>query len=145
MSVAEAAILHGSCACGHVTYEIDAPLIGPLTYCHCWRCRKQSGSSFGTTAGVAAARFRVTAGADLLRTWESSPGVLRYFAGCCGAPIYKADAADPDELGFRLGTLDDDPGLRRGVHFQIGSAVPWFDISDDLPREAGGPRFGARD
>lgn len=32
--------LGGSCACGRVRYAIEGELIGPITYCHCWRCRK---------------------------------------------------------------------------------------------------------
>ena len=137
--------LRGPCACGSVRYRTSGALTGPLTFCNRWRCRKRSGSSYGTTAGVAAAAFRVTDGADLLRAWESSPVVRRHFASCCGSPIFKTDEADPAELGFRLGTLDDDPGLGGGMHFQVGSAVPWLRLDDGLPCEGGGPPFGARD
>ena len=97
-------MLKGSCACGKVRYEIAGALIGPVTYCHCWRCRKHSGSSFGTTAGVKTSDFRIVAGEERMASWESSPGVRRHFAGCCGSPIYKRDESAPDELGFRLGT-----------------------------------------
>ncbi len=138
-------MLKGSCACGSVRYEITGPLIGPVTYCHCWRCRKHSGSSFGTTAGVRAADFRIVAGADRLASWESSPGTRRHFAGCCGSPIYKRDERAPDQLGFRLGTLDDDPRMEGGLHFRTGSKAPWLEIGDDLPCERSGPPFGERD
>lgn len=137
--------LAGSCACGRVAYEIQGPLIGPITYCHCWRCRKHSGSSFGTTAGVAASDLKFLRGEELMASWESSSGVLRYFARCCGSPIYKRDSADPHELGFRLGTLDVDPQMRAEMHYLVGSKAPWVEISDDLPKEAGGPPFGSKD
>lgn len=138
-------MLKGSCACGQVRYEIRGPLRGPITYCHCWRCRKHSGSSFGTTAGVDASALVFVAGEDLLRSWPSSPGVERFFAGCCGSPVYKRDAGDPDELGFRLGTLDSDPGMSGEMHFHVGSKVPWLEIADELPQEAGGAPFGQCD
>lgn len=138
-------MLTGSCGCGRVRYQITGALIGPITQCHCWRCRKQSGASFGTTAGVARGDFAVVAGADLLRAWQSSPGVERFFASCCGSPIFKRDAADPEEFGFRLGTLDTDPGVTVEMHFRAGSKVPWVEICDDLPREESGPPFGAQD
>ena len=138
-------MLKGSCACGRIRYEINGSLLGPVTYCHCWRCRKHSGSSFGTTAGVRAAEFRVTAGNELLSNWESSPGVKRYFASCCGSPIYKKNDASPSILGFRLGTLDEDPGRRAEVHFMVDSKAPWVEIADTLPQETGGPPFGERD
>ncbi len=139
-------MLLGSCACGAVRYEIDGALLGPITYCHCWRCRKHSGASCGTTAGVKQSEFRVVAGATWLSSWESSPGIRRHFAGCCGSPIYKKDDANPEILGLRLGTLDSDPQMLAAMHFMVESKAPWVEIADALPQEAGGgPPFGARD
>ena len=117
---------------------------GPVTYCHCWRCRKHSGSSFGTTAGVRSEDFTVVVGVELLKGWESSPGVQRFFASCCGSPIYKVDQAFPGELGFRLGTLDTDPSVTVDEHFMVGSKAPWVEITDKLPQMTGGPPFGER-
>lgn len=80
-----------------------------------------------------------------MASWQSSPGVHRYFAGCCGSPIYKRDESNPDELGFRLGTLDTDPEVKAELHFMVGSKAPWVDIVDDLRQEGGGPAFGSKD
>lgn len=131
-------MLNGSCACGKITYEISGSLIGPVTYCHCWRCRKHSGSSFGTTAGVKASELKFTSGAELLSFWESSPGVRRHFASCCGSPVYKSEEASPGVLGFRLGTLDVDPGQKVVQHYMIESKAPWVEVCDDLAQVAGG-------
>jgi len=138
-------MLNGSCACGRVRYEIRGELLGPVTCCHCWRCRKHSGSSFGTTAGVNASDLSLLAGEELLSSWESSPGVHRFFAGCCGSPIYKRNDAAAAVLGFRLGTLDTDPMKKAELHFMVGSKVPWVEIDDSLPQESGGVPFGERD
>jgi hypothetical protein len=138
-------MLKGSCACGRIRYQIDGELLGPITYCHCWRCRKHSGSSFGTTAGVKASEFSVVSGKELFSSWESSLGVHRFFASCCGSPIYKRDDAAPEVLGFRLGTLDSDPLRKADVHFMVSSKAPWVVINDGLPQEAGGVPFGERD
>jgi hypothetical protein len=119
-------MLKGSCACGSVRYEIRGELIGTVTYCHCWR-------------------FAVVSGEELLSSWESSPGTRRFFAGCCGSPIFKKDDALPQVLGFRLGTLDSDPSRVAEMHFMVGSKAPWVEIRDSLPREAGGVPFGERD
>jgi hypothetical protein len=94
---------------------------------------------------VKATDLAFLAGEDLLETWESSPGVHRFFAGCCGSPIFKRDDAAPEILGFRLGTLDTDPGRKVDLHFMVGSKAPWLDIHDSLPRRGGGPVFGERD
>ena len=138
-------MLKGSCACGRVRYEIRGELLGPVTCCHCWRCRKHSGSSFGTTAGVNASDLSLVAGEELLSSWESSPGVHRFFAGCCGSPIYKRNDAAAAVLGFRLGTLDTDPLKKAELHFMVGSKVPWVEIDDSLPQDPGGVPFGERD
>jgi hypothetical protein len=138
-------MLRGSCACGRVRYEIRGELLGPVTYCHCWRCRKHSGSSFGTTTGIRAEEFSVTAGEELLSSWESSPRVHRYFASCCGSPIYKRSDESPQLLGFRLGTLDTDPARRAQMHFAVGSKAPWVEITDSLAQDASGVPFGERD
>jgi hypothetical protein len=132
-------MLKGSCACGRVSYEIYGELIGPVTYCHCWRCRKHSGSSFGTTAGVLPSSLKFVTGEGALRSWESSPGVHRFLASWCGSPIFKRDNSDPTELGFRLGTLDIDPQVRGQMHYCVSSKAPWLEISDTLPQEAGRP------
>lgn len=78
-------------------------------------------------------------------SWESSPGVHRFFARCCGSPIYKRDSSAPEELGFRLGTLDTDPHMKAELHYLVGSKAPWVEISDGIPQESGGPLFGTRD
>lgn len=138
-------MLIGSCACGRVRYEIRGELVGPVTYCHCWRCRKHSGSSFGTTAAVKSADFSVTSGEERLSSWESSPGVHRFFAGCCGSPLYKRQDAVPGLLALRLGTLDSDPSRTVDLHFLVGSKAPWVTIEDGLRQEPGGVPFGERD
>jgi hypothetical protein len=85
------------------------------------------------------------AGGDRLSSWESSPGVRRFFASCCGSPIYKRSDASPRLLGFRLGTLDADPGRTAELHFMVGSKAPWVVLADTLPREGDGPPFGTRE
>jgi hypothetical protein len=138
-------MLEGSCACGRVRYEIRGEFIGPVCYCHCWRCRKLSGSSFGTTVPVRAADLVVDSGEAELGSWESSPGIHRFFARCCGSPLYKRHDAAPEVLGLRLGTLDSDPGVRVERHFSVGSKAPWVEIHDSLPQDAGGAPFPSRD
>jgi hypothetical protein len=78
----------------------------------------------------------LVAGASNLRFWESSPGIRRYFAGCCGSPIYKT--GEGDTFGFRLGALDCDPGVQVEVHYMIDALAPWTVIDERLPRETAG-------
>lgn len=137
-------MLNGSCACGRVRYELHGELVGPVGHCHCWQCRKHSGASFGTTSAVKAEEFRVVAGAERLASWESSPGIHRFFAGCCGTPVYKRRDDFPALLGLRLGTLDSDPGKKVEEHIFVSSRAPWVEIEDSLPQQPGGAPFGER-
>jgi hypothetical protein len=87
----------------------------------------------------------VVSGAELMSSWESSPGIHRYFASCCGSPIYKKPDDVPGLIGFRLGTLDSDPGQTAELHFSVGSKAPWVELNDALPRDESGVKFGRRD
>jgi len=137
-------MLKGSCACNQVRYEIRGELIGPVGHCHCWQCRKHSGASFGTTAAVQTERFHIVAGEQKLSSWESSPGIHRFFAACCGSPIFKRLDAVPQVIGFRLGTLDTDPARQAEQHIFVSSKVPWIELDDGLRQEEGGVPFGER-
>ncbi len=134
----------GSCACGRIRYELRGELIGPVAHCHCWQCRKHSGASFGTTAAVKTSEFHLLAGEELLSSWQSSPGVRRFFASCCGTPIHKRREDVPGFIGLRLGTLDSDPGRTVEEHIFVSSKAPWVELQDDLPRKPGGIPFGRR-
>ena len=138
-------MLEGSCACGRVRYVIRGELVGPIHHCHCWRCRKHSGASFGTTVPIRAEDLELETPESELGRWESSPGIHRFFARCCGSPLYKRTDAVPQVLGFRLGTLDVDPGRKVERHFHLGSKAPWIEIEDSLPQETGGAPFPTRD
>lgn len=72
-------------------------------------------------------------GADLLREWESSPGIRRCFCGRCGSQILKRKDASPESIRLRLGTLDTDPGVKPSKHIFVGSKAAWLEITDDLP------------
>jgi len=92
----------GGCACGGVRFEIDGDL-GPIQLCHCSICRKSNGSAFAANMPTPAAAFRLTAGADLLREFETSPGKHRTFCGTCGSPIHSRADAFPATLRIRAG------------------------------------------
>ena len=95
--------------------------------------------------GVEASEFEIVSGRELLSSWESSPGFHRFFASCCGSPIFKRNDDIPAILGLRMGTLDDDPHRVGEVHFMVGSKAPWVEIKDGLVQEPGGIPFGERD
>lgn len=130
--------LRGSCLCGSVRYVVSGPLKRPL-YCHCTMCRKAHGTAFRARAGVRAADFRWTQGEEAVTWYESSPGNFRGFCRHCGSPLLSRFDSYPEVYGLPLGALDDDPGLKPGMHVHVASKAPWFDITDDLPQCPEGP------
>lgn len=80
-----------------------------------------------------------------LGSWESSPGIRRFFARCCGSPLYKRSDEIPQILGLRVGTLDTSPQRQAERHFLVGSKAPWVKIQDSLPQVEGGAPFPERD
>jgi hypothetical protein len=126
-------MLHGSCLCGGVKYEIHGELRNAL-YCHCSVCRKAHGTAFRARAAVRAREFRFVQGKELITFYESSPGNQRGFCRICGSPIVSRFDVNPDWLGLPLGALDDDPGVKPMMHVYVGAKASWHDITDDLPQ-----------
>jgi len=125
----------GSCLCGGVRYEIDGPLADVLN-CHCSMCRKLHAAAFRTRAKVRSTDWTTVSGQALIKFYESSPGEHKGFCSNCGSSLYTRFDAHPEVLGFPLGTLDTDPGVRPQRHIFVQSKAPWFEITDDLPQHA---------
>jgi hypothetical protein len=90
---------------------------------------------------VPAADFRFTQGADLVQSYESSPGNHRTFCRVCGSRA--PGPAERDLYFVPAGLFDDDPGVKPALHIFVGSKAPWWEIHDDLPRfEAWPPGYG---
>jgi hypothetical protein len=123
----------GSCLCRRVTYEIVGELTDVLN-CHCSMCRKLHAAAFRTRAKVNAKDWRTLTGEQFIKFYESSPGERKGFCSECGSSLFTKFDANPDVLGFPLGTLDTDPGVKAMRHVFVGSKAPWFDITDDLPQ-----------
>jgi hypothetical protein len=125
----------GSCLCGRVRYQVDGA-IGAFGYCHCRSCRKASGSAHAANASVDRTAFRLVAGADEIREYESSPGKQRAFCPHCGSPIYARMAATPEVIRIRLGSLDTPFDGAPTCHTWVADKAPWEPIDDDLPQFA---------
>ena len=125
----------GSCLCGGVRYRIDAE-IESIEVCYCQQCRKAQGGPLATNAAVPAMAFHITAGAELLRAFASSPGEQRVFCRCCGSPILSKRSDTPAVVRIRVGTVNEPLRARPTAHYYTGSKCNWWEIRDDLPRFA---------
>jgi hypothetical protein len=97
-------------------------------------CRKLHAAAFRTRAKVATRDWTTLSGEAFIKFYESSPGEYKGFCSECGSSLFTKFDANPDVLGFPLGTLDTDPKVKAARHVFVGSKAPWFDITDDLPQ-----------
>jgi hypothetical protein len=124
-------MITGSCVCGQVRYEIRGQM-GAITHCHCPTCRKAHASAFSSVSRVGLDDLVFTAGQQLLKFYESSPGKKRYFCSNCGSQIY-ARREDQNHYLFRMGTIDGDPGVRPAQHIFTADKALWYNIHDNIP------------
>jgi hypothetical protein len=124
-------MIHGSCACGSVRFEIDS--VRALTHCHCSNCRKLTGAAFATYAHVEKSKFRWRRGQRSIRRYESAPGSFRAFCPKCGS-LVPGQAPYLETVSVPAGLLDDDPGVRPRLHVFTSSRAPWWEIADGLPQ-----------
>jgi len=125
----------GGCLCGGVRYEVELPFRRAST-CHCSRCRRHGGGGGLTQGRVPRERFRLLAGAELLRVYRPEGGMAKVFCWVCGSSLFGGEWPDGDEVSVRFGTLDGDPELRPQYHSYVDDAVAWDTLPDD-----GAPRF----
>jgi hypothetical protein len=121
----EDGMLNGSCLCGAVAYEVEAPL-ERIVHCHCRTCRKTHGAAFSSVTAVPREKFRWVRGQELLGAFESSAGKFRRFCTRCGSHIMAERVAQPTVL-LRLGCLDTPVTDRAQVHIWRSDAASWYD------------------
>ena len=124
-------MLEGSCLCGAVAYEVDAPM-GPIVHCHCETCRKAHGAAFSSVSPAPRDKFRITRGEERLTSYESSPGKFRKFCSRCGSQIIADRVAQPVIL-LRMGCLDTPITDKARAHIWRSEGASWYDPKDQVP------------
>ena len=129
-------VLHGSCLCGAVRYELSA---APdwSHHCHCSRCRKSTGAGFASNLFVPIDALRFTAGEAEVRRYKL-PEAERFthaFCARCGGNLPFRNEPRGRAV-VPMGSLDDDPGYRPRAHIFVDSKPAWTSIGDDLPRHS---------
>ena len=121
-------MLTGSCLCGAVAYEVDAPA-GRIVHCHCRTCRKTHGSAFSSLSAVPREKFRWARGEEKLTGFESSPGKVRRFCSICGSHLF-AERTGQANVMLRLGCLDTPIAERSRTHIWRSDGASWYDPTD---------------
>ena len=126
--------MKGSCLCGAVVFEAEAPAGGlRIGLCSCRFCRKAHAAPFNAYATVPRENFRWLQGEDRVQTYASSPGKNRHFCSICGSQLVAEHPGEPDLL-LRVALLDEDPGTRPVEQIFRSHEVSWLAWEGDIKR-----------
>ncbi len=128
----------GSCLCGGVAYQFNAPL--RMYNCHCSRCRRGRSAAHATNIFTKREDFRLTRGEALIVEYKVPEAQRFTVAFCvrCGGGVPHA-IKEHGFVNIPAGALDTDPGLRVQANIFVESKAAWFEITDELPRYPEGP------
>jgi hypothetical protein len=120
----------GGCLCGEVRYEITEPLVA-MTYCHCTRCQRRTGTAASAQARIAPGSLRFVQGEELVKGWQPPDrGFEKCFCSNCGGHLLSKNG-DGEITSVRMGSLDEDPGLAPKHRQFVAYAATWEPIPDD--------------
>ncbi len=121
--------LTGGCLCGGVRFEITEP---PLwaSYCHCTRCQRRTGTAASVNARIPPGSLRIVAGEELVTTYEPPDGFAKAFCSACGSGLWSHPPGG-EPAGVRMGTFDEDPGVRPSHRQYVAYAASWEPLPDD--------------
>jgi hypothetical protein len=97
-------VIHiGSCHCGAVKVEVEAPEHIVAYECNCSMCRR---TAFLHLI-VPASRFRLVSGADQLTTYVFNTGTAKHlFCRICGVRPFYVPRSNPDGFSVNVRCLD---------------------------------------
>jgi hypothetical protein len=100
-------------------------------------CRRAHGAGYVTFFGVDVEGFRITAGEESLRWYDSSTEARRGFCAKCGSTLFFASERWAGEMHIALAHMDGPIDREPGGHVFFDSRVDWVDVVDDLPKRGG--------
>jgi hypothetical protein len=123
-------LFSGRCHCGAVRFEVElAQRLEKVLRCTCSYCRMKG----AVMAFAELAQFRVTAGEELLTTYQFNTGAARhYFCSRCGIHTHHQRRFDPSQFAINVACLE-------GVSPFDFDAVPVVDGANHPLDHGGGP------
>src|SRR5439155_2775483 len=98
-------VLEGSCLCGGVRFEVTGEF-EPRSYCHCASCKRLSGGAATANGRARSDSIRITAGRELLRTYQPDEGSAKTFCSACGSNLFGAGWPESEFASVRLPAID---------------------------------------
>jgi hypothetical protein len=123
-------VLEGSCLCGGVRFEVTGEF-EPRSYCHCTSCKRLSGGAATANGRARSDSIRITAGRELLRTYQPDEGSAKTFCSVCGSNLFGGGWPESDQASVRLSAIDSPLESRPTKHIWVRSVASWETLPDD--------------
>ena len=124
-------MMTGSCLCGEVVYQLNNE-IKTIVYCHCSRCRKQTGSAFNAATAINKEDLTFIKVEEKIKVFSCS-GVNRHFCGQCGSHLFSSRDNDNNSYRLRIGLINEPINAEKRIHIYTGSKANWDIICDGYP------------
>lgn len=124
----------GGCLCGMVAFEVSGPFTA-FHWCHCTRCRKDTGSAHAANLFTRPASIRWLGGENTVRRFDlpEAERFAKAFCEHCGSPVPYVNRSGT-HLIVPAGSLDSDPGIVPQDNIHWGSRASWYEAGVEAPR-----------
>jgi hypothetical protein len=116
-----AELLHGSCHCGTVRFEVRTP-VTPAIRCNCSLCRRKG---ILMSPPFAKGELRILSGEEALTVYQFNARVAKhYFCKHCGVHPFLQTPMGPDAWRVNLGCIDNVDPFALDVGLVDGASLP---------------------
>jgi len=125
--------LSGSCLCGAVQYEVNGDPQW-FYHCHCWRCRKASGTGHASNLFVTSGSLKWVRGEELIKSYKI-PEAKRFtncFCRVCGGRVPRY-VKETEMIVIPAGSIDSELAFKPQFRIFWDSRVSWSCGGDNLP------------
>ncbi len=122
--------LAGSCLCGSVDFEVEAPL-REIISCYCSECRKTSGNYVSATR-VNDSQLNFIRQDGL--KWYKNKQAQRGFCRHCGSSLFWKLEPGDDKVSIMAGCLQADTGFEVMAHIFVADKSDFHRITDQAPQ-----------
>jgi hypothetical protein len=121
----------GSCLCKNVMFEVIGEFEG-FFFCHCSRCRKETGSAHAANLFSGSAELSWISGKEFIKVFHlAGTRFNKSFCTHCGSALPIKENAG---LLVPAGSLDCDLDVKPSAHIFMGSKANWDSDLESVPK-----------